>query len=374
MDTLTLGVEEEFLVVDAATGTLVPRAHAVLAAARRTIGEEVCSELNMCQIEVGTPVCTTLDEVRAELTRLRCELSVAAAEEGCRVVAVGTHPSGLWQDQQVDVAHERYRRMEEVYQIVARQQVICGCHVHVGIADRELSVATMNRARPWLPTVVALAANSPFWQAGDSGYASYRLQVWQRWPTSGMPPHLDSVADFDRLVDELKSVDAIEDATYIYWYVRPSSRWPTLEFRACDVCPTVEDAVAVAGLSRALAWTCASEVLEGRPSEPRRQEVLEAAMWRAGRYGLDGTLISPGAETPRLAADAVADLVAYVRPGLEAHGDTASVTASVARILRNGNGAAQQRAAFARRHDAGDVIEWALASTWSDRLAATRST
>jgi len=363
-------VEEEYLVIDAATGALVPRSYALLPKARRVIGEEVCSELNLCQIEVGTPVCITLDQVRAELLRLRCELSAVATEMGCGVVAVGTHPFGMWQDQQVDLAQDRYRRMEEVYQVVARQQVICGCHVHVGIPDRALAVATMNRARPWLPVLVALAANSPYWQSSDSGYASYRLQVWQRWPTSGMPPLLESVADFDTMVEELQSIGAIEDATFIYWYVRPSTRWPTLEFRACDVCPTVDDAVAMAGLSRALAWTCLKDVIDERPPERWRQEVLEAAIWRAGRYGLEGTLVSPGAGAPVPAADAVAELLAFVRPGLDAHGDWATVSATVAQILCRGNGASQQRSAFQRNRDPRDVLDWALAATSLD-LAVT---
>ena len=363
LDTLTLGVEEEFLVVDAPTGTLVPRSHAVLRSARPSLGEEVCSELNMCQIEVGTPVCNTLDEVRAELTRLRCGLSAASAEEGCGVVAVGTHPFGLWQDQKVDVSHERYRRMEEVYQVVARQQVICGCHVHVGIPDRELAVATMNRARPWLQVLVGLFANSPFWQAADTGYASYRLQVWQRWPTSGMPPRLGSLEEYDQLVAQLKSIDAIEDATFIYWYLRPSTRWPTLEFRACDVCATVDEAVALAGLSRALAWTCVNEVLEGPPPDDSRQEVLEAAMWRAGRYGLEAMLVSPSAGEPRPAAVVVTELLDHLRTGLEAHGDWPVVAETVAEIVRGGNGATRQRAAFARSHDPRDVVDWAVAAT-----------
>jgi carboxylate-amine ligase len=371
LDILTLGVEEEFLVVDATTGALVPRSHAVLPAASRALGTEVSSELNLCQIEVGTPVCTTLAQVRAELTRLRAELSGVAAGEGCDVVAVGTHPSGLWQDQQVDLSHDRYRRMEEVYQVVARQQVICGCHVHVGIPDRELAVAAMNRSRSWLPVLVALFANSPFWQAADTGYASYRLQVWQRWPTSGMPPHLRSAADFDGLVEELRSIEAIEDATFIYWYVRPSTRWPTLEFRACDVCPTVEEAVALAGLSRALAWTCAREVLDGQAPVDCRQEILEAAMWRAGRYGLASTLVSPGSGAPHPAAAVVGELLEHLRPALEAHGDWLVVSAAVAEIVSGGNGASRQRAAFARRKDPADVVGWALDATSPGRRALT---
>ncbi|HTJ76347.1 MAG TPA: glutamate--cysteine ligase [Acidimicrobiales bacterium] len=359
MDRLTLGVEEEFLVVEAATGDLVPRSDLVLPRARERLGDEVAGELNRCQIEVGTPVCHTLDEVRAALTRLRAGVAAGAAEVGCEFVALGTHPYGRWQDQAVDVAHDRYRRMEEVYRIIARQQVVCGCHVHIGIPDRDLAVAAMNRARPWLPVVLALSANSPYWEGMDSGYDSYRLQVWQRWPTAGMPPRLASADDFDALVKELQAAEAVEDATFLYWYIRPSVRYPTLEFRVCDVCAAVDDAVVVAGLIRALAWTGAQEELDGRPPDERRQEVLEAAMWRAARYGLDGTLVSPGAAGPRPAPEVVTELLDHVRPGLEAHGDWETVGEGTTRIVSEGNGARRQRAAFARRRDPHDVVAWA---------------
>ena len=361
---MTLGVEEEFLVVDGATGDLVPRAHAVLPRAEARVPDgQVGSELTRCQVETGTPVCRTLDDARRELTRLRSRLGAGAADAGCAVVALGTHPYGRWQDQRVDVDRDRYRRMEERYEIVAREQVVCGCHVHVGIPDRELVVAALDRARPWLPVLLALAANSPYWQGTDTGYDSYRLQVWERWPTSGMPPHLASAADFDALVEELQAVEAVEDATFLYWFARPSVRYPTVEFRVCDVCPTVDEAVAMAGLIRALAWTGASDAAAGRPAPGFRQEVLDAAMWRAARYGLDGTLVSPGAGAPRPAAEVVAELVDHVRPGLEAHGDGAEIEQAVEAMLRAGNGAARQRAAFARRRDPHDVVAWARDAT-----------
>lgn len=361
---MTLGVEEEFLVVDGATGDLVPRAQAVLprASARLPDGE-VESELNRCQVEIGTPVCRTLDDVRRELTRLRSGLGDAAAEAGCGVVALGTHPYGRWQDQRVDVSHDRYRRMEERYEIVAREQVVCGCHVHVGIPDRELVVAALDRARPWLPVLLALAANSPYWQGTDTGYDSYRLQVWERWPTSGMPPHLTSAAEFDAVVEELRAVEAVEDATFLYWFARPSVRYPTVEFRVCDVCATVDDAVAMAGLIRALAWTGAADERAGRPAPAFRPEVLEAAMWRAARYGLDGTLVSPGARAARPAGEVVGELLEHVRPGLEAHGDRDEVADGLEAIVRGGNGAQRQRAAFAPRRDPHDVVAWARDAT-----------
>ncbi|MDQ6726443.1 MAG: carboxylate-amine ligase [Actinomycetota bacterium] len=360
---LTLGVEEEFQVVDRASGDLVPRADRLLPAARAALGEAVELELNLCQIEVGTSVCTTLDQVRSELSGLRRGLASAAEDVGAGVIAVGTHPFGLWQDQQVDLRRERYRRMEEAYRIVARQQVICGCHVHVGIADRDLAIETMNRTRPWLPVLLALSANSPFWQDSDTGYASYRLQVWQRWPTSGMPPQLPSAAAYDDLVARLQSVEAIEDPTFLYWYVRPSGRYPTLEFRACDVCMRVEDAVTLAGLIRALAWTSMKEATEGRPSLSPPVEVLDAAMWRAARYGLDGTLVTPSADRVAPAAGVVAQLLDHVAEGLDEHGDAEQVRNGVGDILRRGNGATRQRAALARRDDPHDVVADALAAT-----------
>jgi carboxylate-amine ligase len=369
---ITLGVEEEFQVVDAASADLVPRADLLLPAARAILGDSVELELNLCQIEVGTSVCTTLDQVHTELSGLRKGLASAAGATGTGVVALGTHPFGLWQDQQVDLRSERYRRMDDAYRIVARQQVICGCHVHVGIADRDLAIETMNRTRPWLPVLLALSANSPFWQGADSGYASYRLQVWQRWPTSGMPPQLASASAYDDLVDHLQSVEAIEDPTFLYWYVRPSGRYPTLEFRACDVCLRVEDAVTLAGLVRALAWTAMREAVEGGPFLGPPVEVLDAAMWRAARYGLDGTLMAPSADRTSPAADVVADLLAHVGEGLEEHGDGDAVREGVRAILSRGNGATRQRAALARRSDPRDVVTDALALTADSEEPASR--
>jgi carboxylate-amine ligase len=243
---------------------------------------------------------------------------------------------------------ERYEQMEDVYQIVARQQVICGCHVHVGIESPEQGVEVMNRARPWLPVLLALSANSPYWRGIDTGFASYRTQVWQRWPTAGMPPAVESPAEYDRLVDELVRTGAIEDPTYLYWYVRPSARHATVEFRVCDVCPDVEDTVAVAGMVRALAWTCWREAQAGEPLPQRSREAMEAAMWRASRYGIEGQLVDAVEPRSRPAAEVVAQFLDHVEDGLEAHGDTRRVRDLVDRVLEAGTGSTRQREAFRR--------------------------
>ncbi len=362
-DVLTLGVEEEYLVVDGSSGALVPRSDQLEPHAKRQMGDAVTTELNLCQIEVATPVCRTLDDVRDHLSTLRLQLSKAAEETGFGVAAAGTHPFSLWQDQQVDLRKDRYRRMVENYQLIARQQVICGCHVHVGIADPNLAVGAMTRVRPWLPVLLALSANSPFWQGADTGYASYRTQVWQRWPTCGMPPAMTTREEFDALVAKLQEIEAIEDATFLYWYVRPSSRFPTLEFRAGDVCLTTDEAVAMAGLVRALAWTAAAEVRAGRSPAAPPHEVLDAAMWRASRHGLDATLVSQVSAAPRPAAAVVGEFLDHVREGLEAHGDFDEVTELVTAILARGNGANRQRAVHARRGSGVDVVARVLEET-----------
>lgn len=363
MDCVTLGVEEEFLVVDADTLELASRSHELLPAARVELGDEVTPELNLCQIEVGTPVCTSLDEVHHHLVRLRQGLATAGEQLGLGVAAMATHPFSSWRHQQVDLSNARYSRMDDTYQVVARQQVICGCHVHVGIEDPDLAVAVMNRVRPWMPALLALSGNSPYWQGLDTGFASYRIQVWQRWPTSGMPPELDSREHFDELVGALEAVDAIEDSTFLYWYARPSARFPTLEFRVCDVLLDVDETVAVAGLIRSLAWTCATAERDGPPMDVPPVEVMEASTWRAARYGLSDTLVSPITDSAQPAAEVIEQFLAFVGDGLAFHGDTDRVTASVHRILERGNGAERQRAAYARRHDHRDIVTEVLRET-----------
>ena len=333
----------------------------VLPFARDALGDQVEAELNRSQLETGTRVCTTLAEIRAELERLRRLLREAAARAGCTVVSTGTHPMAAPEDSMVNPAKERYRRLEQEFQAVAREQLVNGCHVHVGIADRDLAIEVLGRVRPWLATVVALAANSPFWAGADSGYASYRTEVWTRWPLTGMPEPLASRADYEGLVSALQAVEALPDATFLYWDVRPSARYETLEFRAADACLTVDDAVMVAGLWRAIARTAAGEARAGEPPAVLRGELIDAARLRAARYGVQGTLVdlTEGRTAP---AGAVVDrLLAHLRPALEAAGDWDEVNGLVERTLASGNGAMRQRAALARRGEMADVLALLLA-------------
>jgi carboxylate-amine ligase len=352
-EVLTVGVEEEYLLTDAQTGALVPRSRDAMRATSAVLGEAVTPELNLCQIEVGTPVCSSLDDLERSLCGLRQQMAIACRPLGLAPLAAGTHPFSLWQEQAIDRTSDRYAAMEERYQVVARQQVICGYHVHVTVEDPATRVEVMNRARPWLPLLLALSANSPYWQGADSGYASYRTQVWQRWPMAGMPPALDGPDAYDGLVSGLVRSGVIEDATHLYWYVRPSARYPTLEFRIADVCFEPSDAVTLAGLLRALVWT---EATAGR-SHPLGSAAgtgtgedyqLRAAVWRAARYGLEGLLADPETGLAGPAREVIRSAVARLGPGLDAHGDREAVVAGVEEILTRGNGAMWQRRVAAK--------------------------
>ena len=359
---LTLGVEEEYQIVDAVTGELAPTVEAVLDAARSSLGDAAQHELHRSQVEAGTPVCSTLGEVRAELARMRRAILGAARQTGCRIIAAGTHPTSSWRAQEV-TPMERYLWLAAEHRRVAHETLIFGCHVHVACGDAETTIQVMNRSRPWLPALLALSVNSPFWEGKDTGFSSYRTMVFRRWPTSGAPLPFSGRAEYDRLVADLSGVGVISDATRLYWDVRPSHRYPTIEFRVSDVCSRIDEAVMIAGLSRALAQTALAEHTAARPLQHVRPELLEAAIWQAARDGLDGELIDP-LSAGRLPATALVErLLDHLRPALEERGDLDEVTGLVQETLSAGTGASRQRAALRRRDRMSDVLDQLVEET-----------
>ena len=357
----TIGVEEEYFLVDATTRELRPRAEVVLADARRDAGERVEPELHLAQVEASTRVCTALSEIDEELCRLRATLMRAATDHDSRLAALGTHPFSEWISQQI-TPKKRYAGLDETYQQLAWEQLVCGCHVHVGINDPELAIAVMNHVRPHLATLRALATNSPYWQGVDTGYASYRMTLFDRWPTTGAPPFVADRAAYDDIVAALVATESIEDASKLYWDVRPSLRYPTLEFRVADVCLTVGEAVMIAGLIRALVRTAVADVDAGRPAPNASAELLRAARWRAARYGLDGSLIDVTGATSAPAGKVVGDLVDLVRDDLVEHDEWELVQPVVDRVLDSGSGSARQRQAMADG-GMGAVVDLAVAET-----------
>ena len=358
----TLGVEEEFQIVHPESRQLRQRAGGVLRRAREAGGDEVTNELYLSQIEIGTPVCSGLVEVRAELIRLRKVVVDAARRDGCRIAAAGTHPFSDWQDQAL-TPKDRYAALLSDFQQLTREQIIFGCHVHVGIADKDEAIRVMNRVRPWLAPILALSANSPFWMGLDTGYASYRTELFGRFPMAGLPMDLASRAEYDSLIDALVSTGSIVDASRIYWDVRPSMHFDTLEFRVADVCQSVDEAVAIAGLCRGVALACHDSPGLDAPDRQVRPELLRASKWRAARFGLDGDLIDPWGKKTVPASRMVEALLAFVRDPLESLGEWDEVASLVREIVTRGNGATRQRQAYqvAGRYE--DVVDLILRET-----------
>ncbi|BFU45249.1 glutamate--cysteine ligase [Krasilnikovia sp. MM14-A1004] len=344
--TPTVGVEEEFLLLDPDSWLNVPLSAAARAALPPAVRERSRAEFRRSMLEMVSPVCSDLPQLRRHLLENRSAAADAAAAVGARLVAVAATPVGEPDRRVADTA--RYHAIARHYGPIAHDPALCGCHVHVGVPDRELAIQVCNGLRPWLPVVQALTANSPFHDGADTGHASWRSIALERWPSLGPSPYLESARDYERTVDELVATGAMLDASLVLWWARPSSRYPTVEVRVSDVCPTADDAVLVAALVRALVATVAADVAAGRPAPRLPDHLLRAAHWNAAHSGLDGTLTDLRSRTARPAWELVDDLVTTVGAALDRHGDRAVVTEGLARLRTHGTGATRQRRAHAR--------------------------
>jgi carboxylate-amine ligase len=363
----TLGIEEELLVVDADSGRPSSAAERVIRRAPWRLeqgggegirstdepGGNVGPELQRQQLEVDTPPRTRLADLERDLRAWRTAAGDAAAEEGLRIVAAGTSPVAA---DPTPTRNERYERMVELFGLTAKQQLTCGCHVHVAVESDEEGVAVLDRIRPWLPPLLALSANSPYWQGEDSGYASFRSQSWNRWPSAGPVDVLGSPEAYHRRVEELLATGVVLDQGMVYFDARLSAEYPTVELRVTDVCLDPADAVLVAALARGLVETAAREWREEVPPAAVPTAILRLAMWRAAHDGLDGDLLDPRTMRPRPAEEVLRSLLDHVRPALEDDGDLDEVTSRLAELQRRGNGAQWQREVHARTGSLQEVV------------------
>lgn len=357
---LTLGAEEELHLVDLERWQLAARAPQVLAALP---GDHYSAELQRTTVETNAAVVGTLDGLRQELLRLRRGVVAVAAREGLGIAAVGTAPRSGSRDVEL-TATGRYGRMQEQYRLLVDEQLICGLQIHVGVADRDLAVEIAQRIARRLPVLLALSASSPYWNGFDTGYASIRTMIWQRWPSAGSTGPLPDAAAYDELLRDLIASGVIADTKMAYFDVRPSEHAPTLELRVCDACPLVDDAVLIAGLFRAMVRDAERSIERGEPRDLRLLPLHRAAMWQAARAGLRGPLLDDTDHPRPLAAeDAVRRLVADLRDALEELGDWSEVRALAEAALARGGSADRQRAAFARRGDLADVMRAVVAET-----------
>ncbi|MCG7593113.1 glutamate--cysteine ligase [Mycobacterium sp. PSTR-4-N] len=352
-DIPTIGVEEEFLLVDPDTGAPLPRNRDVAERAA-DLGLDLQLELTSCQIETATDVMQTAEELHTALARLRGTVADAAGQAGARLLAVGLPPTLPHDFPVTDTP--RYRDIGDRFGMIAHEQGICGCHVHVAVPDRDAAVAVSNRLRPWLPVMLALTANSAIYRNADTGHSSWRSVLWARWPSAGPPPLFDSAADYDAAVRMLVQSEVIRDDGMVYWDVRPSANFPTVEIRVADVPATVGETALLATLSRAAVMTALTEEERGQAQPTVDAWTLKAAYWKAARDGLDGTGVDLRSNTAAPMRTLLHQLLDWVRPALERTGDEDVVRRGVAAVFEHGNGAMRQRRAWRRGHDVRDVL------------------
>ncbi|MEO0862348.1 MAG: carboxylate-amine ligase [Pseudomonadota bacterium] len=343
----TMGIEEEYLLIDAETHDLAEAPDSLMRACRDRLGDQVSPEFLQCQIEVGTGVCADIHEARQDLSHLRRTIAELADDHGLLPIAASCHPFSDWKDQ-TPTDKDRCRDLERSLKGVARRMLICGMHVHVGIEDKDTRIDLANQFSYFLPHLLALSGSSPFWQGEDTGLASYRLTVFDNLPRTGLPPRLDGWEDWQKSVDLLVDLDLIEDASKIWWDLRPSHNFPTLESRICDVCPRIDDTLALAALTQAtirMLWRLSRDNQSWRLYD---RFLVDENRWRAQRYGTGGAgLIDFARGTLRPLPDLVDDLLGLVAEDAA----TLKSTADLARartIARDGTSATRQRAIHAK--------------------------
>ena len=344
----TIGIEEEYLLTDAETGDLARAPDSLMAVCRDALGDRVSPEFLQCQIEVGTGICDDIGAARSDLAHLRRTVAELAGDYGLRPIAASCHPFSDWQDQSL-TEKARYQELARDLRVVARRMLICGMHVHVGVADDDLRVDLCNQLTYFLPHLLALSASSPFWKGEDTGLASYRMTVFDNMPRTGLPPHLDGWADWRRSVKLLADLNVIEDGSKIWWDLRPSESFPTLEARICDVCPRMEDTLTLAATVQAL--TRALWRLRQKNQSWRRYDrfLLSENRWRALRYGATGGLIDFG-------AGRIAPLTDLVEDILDLIGEDAEVLGSATEVARIRGLAAEGSSADRQRHERARAI------------------
>jgi carboxylate-amine ligase len=357
---LTIGVEEEYQIIDA-SGQLHSHIDTLLAAAAPKLGDKVKREMMQSVVEVGTTVCGNIDEAHYQLGEMRHTLSELLKPAGLRIACAGTHPFSRWEDQQI-TEHERYKMLEIELQDVVRTLVIFGLHVHVGIPDPEMRIGVMNEARYFLPHLLALSTSSPFWMGRNTGLKSYRSVVWSNFPRTGIPPELDSYDEYENYVELLVRTGSIDNGKKIWWDLRAHPTFPTLEFRICDMPTRLEETVCLAALMQAI---CAKLlILRSRNLGFRKYmpALIAENKWRAVRYGIDGKLIDFGKQAEVPMRDLAIELLEFVDDVVDELGSRKAVE-YMHTILAEGTSADRQLRVLQNGGDTRAVVEQLAAET-----------
>jgi len=357
----TIGVEEEFQIVDPQTFELRSHVSELLTAGAATLGDQIKRELHQSIVEVGTRICGNVAELEEEVCRIRRELAHSAESVGLRVAAAGTHPFSRWKDQVISPG-ERYENIVEELQQLARSLLIFGLHIHVAVPDRASTIELLNEARYFLPHLLALSTSSPFWQGRDTGLKSYRTTVFRRFPRSGIPDRFDSWSDYEEYVNTLVELHCIDNGKKVWWDLRPHPMFGTLEFRVCDVPTSPRVTVALAALAQALVVKLYRLRRSNLGFRIYSRAFVEENKWRAARYGLDGRLIDFGKRQEVPMRELALELLEFVDDVVDELGSRKALS-YVHTILSEGTSADRQLEVYKQTGDLRAVVKWLIAET-----------
>jgi len=360
--TYTLGIEEEFAIVDPETRELRSHIQEILEGGKVLLKEQIKPEMHQSVVELGTEICDSIDQARAHVIELRSKLAQLAGRSGLKIASVGTHPFSHWRDQLITEG-ERYQEILRDMQSLARANLIFGLHVHVGIPNREAAINVMNQTRYFLPHIYALSVNSPFWVGQDTGLKGYRLKVFERFPRTGIPDAFESLSEYEDYCKLLVKTGCIDNPKKIWWDIRLHPFFDTLEVRVCDAQSRVDDTLAIAALIQAVISKLFKLLRKNTTFRVYRRRLLDENRWRATRYGIDGKLIDFGREAEVDARSLLNELLEFVSSEVKELGSEREM-AHIERIMREGTGADRQLAAFARTQDMKSVVDQIVAETY----------
>ena len=358
----TLGIEEEFAIVDPQTRELRSHIQEILEGGKVLLKEQIKPEMHQSVVELGTEICSSITNAREHVVELRSKLASLAGKAGLRIASAGTHPFSHWRDQLITEG-ERYKEIVKDMQQLARANLIFGLHVHVGIPNRESAIHVMNQARYFLPHIYALSVNSPFWVGQDTGLKGYRLKVFERFPRTGIPDAFESLSEYEDYCKLLVKTGCVDNAKKIWWDIRLHPFFDTLEVRVCDAQSRVDDTLAMAALIQAVIAKLYKLLRHNTTFRVYRRRLLDENRWRASRYGIEGKLIDFGREAEVETRSLLNELIEFVSTEVDELGSKREM-AHIERIMREGTGADRQLAAFQRTNDLKAVVDQIVAETY----------
>jgi len=358
----TIGIEEEFQIVDPETRELRSHIQEILAQGKMLLKEQVKPEMHQSVVELGTEICHDVADARRQVVQLRRDLARLAAQDGLLIASAGTHPFSHWMDQLITVG-ERYATIVNDLQQIARANLIFGLHVHIGIPDREEGVQLMNQARYFLPHLYALSVNSPFWLGQNTGFKAYRHNIFERFPRTGIPDDFESLSEYEDYLELLISTNCIDNAKKVWWDIRLHPFFNTIEFRICDAQSRVDDTIALAAMMQAIILKLYKMLRQNTSFRIYRRRVIDENRWRASRYGLDGKLIDFGRRREVETRSLIQEILEFISTEVDELGSRREI-AHIEKILREGTGADRQLMVWERTQDMKAVVDQIVTETY----------